>query len=96
MLITRTAFVLGVATRALVLCKSLIFPYDPLYIDFLTYHSCAAINGIDPAIVSRANELTSLLARGENIVAACAVLSPGEMEELEEAVRTIHLSRSTA
>jgi len=36
--------------------------------------------------VSRANEITSLIARGENIVAACAVLSPGEMEDLEEAV----------
>ncbi|KAJ5767203.1 uncharacterized protein N7511_004819 [Penicillium nucicola] len=46
---------------------------------------CAAINGIDSAIVCRANEIARLLARGENIVAACAVLSPREMEELEEA-----------
>ncbi|KAJ5827148.1 DNA mismatch repair protein MutS core [Penicillium robsamsonii] len=46
---------------------------------------CAAINGIDPAIISRANEIASLSARGENIVAACAVLSPGEMQDLEEA-----------
>ncbi|OQE05305.1 hypothetical protein PENVUL_c025G03028 [Penicillium vulpinum] len=46
---------------------------------------CAAINGIDPAIVSRANEIASLSARGENIVAACAVLSPEEMQDLEEA-----------
>ncbi|QQK46857.1 DNA mismatch repair protein MutS, core [Penicillium digitatum] len=46
---------------------------------------CAAINGIDPAIVSRANEIASLLARGENIVAACAVLSLEEMKDLKEA-----------
>ncbi|OQE40807.1 hypothetical protein PENCOP_c005G07611 [Penicillium coprophilum] len=46
---------------------------------------CAAINGIDPAVVSRANEIASLSARGENIVAACANLSPGEMQDLEEA-----------
>ncbi|KAJ5382814.1 DNA mismatch repair protein MutS core [Penicillium concentricum] len=46
---------------------------------------CAAINGIDSAIISRANEIASLSARGENIVAACAVLSPGEMQDLEEA-----------
>ncbi|KGO51449.1 DNA mismatch repair protein MutS, core [Penicillium expansum] len=46
---------------------------------------CAAINGIDPAIVSRANEIAFLSARGENIVAACAVLSSEEMQDLEEA-----------
>ncbi|KAJ6076301.1 hypothetical protein N7499_008282 [Penicillium canescens] len=46
---------------------------------------CAAINGIDSAIVSRANEIACLLARGENILAACAVLSPKEVEELEQA-----------
>jgi hypothetical protein len=51
------------------------------------WYSCAAINGIDPAIISRANEIASLSARGENIVAACAVLSPEEMQDLEEAVR---------
>ncbi|KGO72917.1 DNA mismatch repair protein MutS, core [Penicillium italicum] len=46
---------------------------------------CAAINGIDPAIVARANEIASLSARGENVVAACAVLSSEEMQDLEEA-----------
>jgi hypothetical protein len=56
-------------------------------------YSCAAINGIDPAIVSRANEIASLSARGENIVAACAVLSSEEMQDLEEAVR-VHLSKN--
>ncbi|CAG8022959.1 unnamed protein product [Penicillium nalgiovense] len=54
--------------------------------DQITYlYNCAAINGIDPAIVSRANEIASLSARGENIVAACAVLSSEEMRDLEEA-----------
>ncbi|OQD89689.1 hypothetical protein PENANT_c002G00866 [Penicillium antarcticum] len=48
---------------------------------------CAAINGIDSVIVSRANKIACLLARGENILAACAVLSPGEMKELEQAPR---------
>lgn len=62
----------------------------------LIFYSCAAINGIDPAIVSRANEITSLLARGENILAACAVLSPGEMEDLEDAVDTSNITRSRA
>ncbi|CAG7941136.1 unnamed protein product [Penicillium nalgiovense] len=54
--------------------------------DQITYlYNCATINGIDPAIVSRANEIASLSARGENIVAACAVLSSEEMRDLEEA-----------
>ena len=56
-------------------------------------YSCAAINGIDPAIVSRANKIASLSARGENIVAACAVLSSEEMQDLEEAVR-VYLSKN--
>lgn len=48
--------------------------------------SCAAINGIDGAIVARANEIASLAARGENLVAACAILSADEMQALQEAV----------
>lgn len=48
--------------------------------------SCAAMSGIDKQIVDRANELASLSARGENMIAACAILSASEMEELEEAV----------
>ncbi|RJE19964.1 mismatch repair protein [Aspergillus sclerotialis] len=49
---------------------------------------CAAINGINQAIVSRANELVTLSARGENLIAACAVLSKEETQVLEEAVRS--------
>ncbi|KAG2415426.1 hypothetical protein HFD88_006617 [Aspergillus terreus] len=46
---------------------------------------CAAMNGIDQRIVARADELASLAARGENLVAACAILSESEMRTLEEA-----------
>ncbi|KAJ5332567.1 DNA mismatch repair protein MutS core [Penicillium brevicompactum] len=81
------AFALGAATRALAPCTSSLpsgLSHRP-HFKLLTWYSCAAINGIDPVVVSRANEITSLLARGENIVAACAALLPGEMEDLEEA-----------
>ncbi|KAJ5147421.1 DNA mismatch repair protein MutS core [Penicillium atrosanguineum] len=46
---------------------------------------CAAINGIDAAIVSRANEIAVLAARGENLVAACATLSVEEIQSLQHA-----------
>ena len=49
-------------------------------------HSCAALNGINQAIVDRASELVTLSARGENLIAACAVLSAGEMKALQDAV----------
>ncbi|KNG86389.1 DNA mismatch repair protein Msh5 [Aspergillus nomiae NRRL 13137] len=46
---------------------------------------CAALNGINETIVERANELASLAVRGENLTAACAMLSAEEMHALEEA-----------
>ncbi|PTU22616.1 hypothetical protein P175DRAFT_0514665 [Aspergillus ochraceoroseus IBT 24754] len=46
---------------------------------------CAAMNGINQAIVDRANELASLSARGENLIAACARLSADEMQMLQNA-----------
>ena len=46
---------------------------------------CAALNGIPPVIVKRAEELISLAARGEDLVAACAVLGEAEKRELEVA-----------
>ncbi|BCR86228.1 MutS protein msh5 [Aspergillus chevalieri] len=46
---------------------------------------CAAINGIHQAVVTRANELASLSARGENLIAACATLTAEETQALEEA-----------
>lgn len=44
------------------------------------------MNGINQTIVTRANELASLSARGENLIAACATLSVEETKALEEAV----------
>ncbi|KAL2370504.1 hypothetical protein RJZ57_005077 [Blastomyces gilchristii] len=47
--------------------------------------NCAALNGIDQAIISRANEIGTLAARGEDLVVICAKMSADEMGELEEA-----------
>jgi hypothetical protein len=44
------------------------------------------MNGVDEAIVARANELVSLSARGQNLVAACARMSKAEEAILEKAV----------
>lgn len=44
------------------------------------------MNGVDEAIVMRANELVSLSVRGEDLVAACARMSKVEEAILEKAV----------
>lgn len=46
---------------------------------------CAAMNGIDPAIVERAEQLILLSVRGDDLVAACSLLSEEAMKELEGA-----------
>lgn len=49
------------------------------------------MNGVDEAIVARANELVSLSARGQDLVAACARMSKAEEAILEKAVGAIPL-----
>lgn len=46
---------------------------------------CAAMNGVDTAVVQRADAIALLLARGEDLRAACARLTEQETERLEEA-----------
>lgn len=48
--------------------------------------SCAAINGVDSAIVDRAEELVLLCAQGEDLVVSCAMISTEEGEDLKLAV----------
>ncbi|KAK2799306.1 MutS protein msh5 [Onygenales sp. PD_10] len=58
--------------------------------------NCAAMNGIDPAIISRANEIGTLAARGEDLVVICAKMSADEMDELEDARLLSHLGKLNA
>ncbi len=47
---------------------------------------CAAMNGIEPAIVEKADQLLLLAARGADLVEVCAELPEAERLELEDAV----------
>jgi DNA mismatch repair protein MSH5 len=53
----------------------------------LTIYSCAAMNGVPPEIVQRAENLILLSMRGKDLVAACCQMPEDEVAELEEAVR---------
>lgn len=46
---------------------------------------CAAMNGVDDAVVERAEALALLIAENEDLQAACAKLAPAEERQLEEA-----------
>ena len=54
------------------------------------------MNGIGPEIVARANELSALSMRGEDLVAICSKLCPDEMDDLEEAVKALPLESMPA
>ncbi|QDS74512.1 hypothetical protein FKW77_007276 [Venturia effusa] len=47
--------------------------------------TCAAMNGVAPEIVGRAEEFIRLSVRGEDLVAACSAMPEAETMELEEA-----------
>lgn len=48
---------------------------------------CAAINGIEPSIIEKADQLLLLASRGADLVEVCAELPGAELAELEDAVR---------
>ncbi|KAH7403355.1 muts domain V-domain-containing protein [Cadophora sp. MPI-SDFR-AT-0126] len=47
--------------------------------------TCAMMNGIDPAIVDRAEELILMASRGEDLVLACSAMSPDDTQNYENA-----------
>lgn len=52
--------------------------------------NCAAMNGIDAAIVGRASDISTMIARGEDLVASCAGVSARELSEVKLAEEMAH------
>lgn len=50
------------------------------------------MNGVDPEVIHRAEELILLAARGQDLVAACASVGEDELAELQEAVSLLQHS----
>jgi hypothetical protein len=57
-----------------------------LHVLTLIAKSCAAMNGVPPELVQRAEDLILLSMRGGDLVAACCQMPEDEAAELEEAV----------
>ncbi|KAI9802003.1 MAG: hypothetical protein M1825_003059 [Sarcosagium campestre] len=53
-------------------------------VTYLYKYVCAALNGINSAIIKRAEDLITMSSRGEDLVAACA-LGDEDLDDLEEA-----------
>ncbi|KAK9243680.1 hypothetical protein V1506DRAFT_543853 [Lipomyces tetrasporus] len=47
--------------------------------------SCAALNGVPEDITARAEDLSKILAKGEDIVTVCCKMSDEEVKSLENA-----------
>lgn len=53
---------------------------------------CAAMHGISPEIVARAEQFIELSAKGEDLVAVCAVLPRHEVDRLRDSVSDCYLA----
>ena len=52
------------------------------------YGSCAALNGIEKSVITRAEDIILMIAKGEDLASACLNISDVDMEEVSKAVGT--------